>query len=139
MLEEIPKNRDGIQRPTSISTLPLYCISFLASGSTTCLNVINIKLSKKKKSLEFELDTKNQAKEKYADRVEPESSLSNQEKDIEDDSAESDKTNNRDIKKKKYKNKIEKELNLLLRKYLSFQLSSLNMSLNSFETKFVLI
>ncbi|KAF1876774.1 hypothetical protein Lal_00043703, partial [Lupinus albus] len=78
---------------------------------------------KKKKSLEFELDTKNQAKDKYADRVEPESSLSNQEKDIEDDSAESDKTNNRDIKKKKYKNKIEKEPNLLLRKYLSFQLS----------------
>nr|UBK10474.1 hypothetical protein Ycf1 [Lupinus westianus var. aridorum] len=81
------------------------------------------RLSKKKKSLEFELDTKNQAKEKYADRVEPESSLSNQEKDIEDDSAESDKTNNRGIKKKKYKNKIEKEPNLLLRKYLSFQLS----------------
>nr|AQV09881.1 Ycf1 [Lupinus princei] len=80
------------------------------------------RLSKKKKSLEFELDTKNQAKEKYADRVEPESSLSNQEKDIEDDSAESDKTK-RGIKKKKYKNKIEKAPNLLLRKYLSFQLS----------------
>ncbi|XP_019421259.1 PREDICTED: uncharacterized protein LOC109331306 [Lupinus angustifolius] len=83
------------------------------------------RLSKKKKSLEFELDTKNQAKEKYADRVEPESSLSNQEKDIEDDSAELNKTNNRGrgIKKTKYKNKIEKELHLLLRKYLSFQLS----------------
>nr|UVF31087.1 Ycf1 protein [Genista tridentata subsp. tridentata] len=81
------------------------------------------RLSKKKKSLEFELDTRNQAKKKYADRVDPESSLSNQEKGIEEDSAESDKTNNRGIKKKKYKNKIEKELNFLLRKYLSFQLS----------------
>nr|YP_009770059.1 hypothetical chloroplast RF19 [Genista tinctoria]QIT00761.1 hypothetical chloroplast RF19 [Genista tinctoria] len=80
-------------------------------------------LSKKKKSLEFELDTRNQTKEKYADRVDPESSLSNREKGIEEDSAESYKTNNRSIKKNKYKNKIEKELNFLLRKYLSFQLS----------------
>nr|QWY87244.1 hypothetical chloroplast RF1 [Pericopsis elata] len=77
--------------------------------------------SKKKKSLELELETRNQAKAEY--RVDLESSLSNQEKDIEENSGESDRTKDKGIKKKKYKNKIEAELNFLLRKYLSFQLN----------------
>nr|QVX29391.1 hypothetical chloroplast RF1 [Diplotropis ferruginea] len=85
--------------------------------------------SKKKKSLELELETRNQAKAEYAGRVDLESSLSNQEKDIEEDSAGSDRTKDKGIKKKKYKNKIEAELNFLLRKYFGFQVnwkSSLN-------------
>nr|WHS15995.1 hypothetical protein RF1 [Ormosia semicastrata f. pallida] len=79
--------------------------------------------SKKKKSLELELETRNQAKEEYADRVDLESSLSNQEKDIEEDYARSDGKGDEGIKKKKYKNKIEAELNFLLRKYFGFQLN----------------
>nr|UEN67201.1 hypothetical protein RF1 [Sophora moorcroftiana] len=85
--------------------------------------IIDIFRPSKKKSLELELEIRNQAKSEYAGRVDLESSLSNQEKDIEEDSAGSDKTNDKDIKKKKYKNKIEEELNFLLRKYLSFQLN----------------
>nr|UEN67615.1 hypothetical protein RF1 [Sophora davidii] len=85
--------------------------------------IIDIFRPSKKKSLELELEIRNQAKAEYAGRVDLESSLSNQEKDIEEDSAGSDKTNDKDIKKKKYKNKIEEELNFLLRKYLSFQLN----------------
>nr|WRH36566.1 hypothetical chloroplast RF1 [Euchresta japonica] len=85
--------------------------------------IIDIFRPSKKKSLELELETRNQAKAEYASRVDLESSLSNQEKDIEEDSAGSDRTNDKDIKKKKYKNKIEEELNFLLRKYLSFQLN----------------
>nr|YP_010512611.1 hypothetical protein Ycf1 [Baptisia leucophaea]UXL84018.1 hypothetical protein Ycf1 [Baptisia leucophaea] len=82
-------------------------------------NVFSFRPSKKK-SLELELETRNQAKAEYAGRVDLESSLSNhQEKDIEEDSEGSDSTK----KKKKYKNKIESELNLLLRNYLSFQLN----------------
>nr|UEN67118.1 hypothetical protein RF1 [Sophora franchetiana] len=85
--------------------------------------IIDIFRPSKKKSLELELETRNQAKVEYASRVDLESSLSNQEKDIEEDSAGSDRTNNKGIKKKKYKNKIEEELNFLLRKYWSFQLN----------------
>nr|WNM89796.1 hypothetical chloroplast RF19 [Sophora moorcroftiana] len=85
--------------------------------------IIDIFRPSKKKSLELELEIRNQAKSEYAGRVDLESSLSNQEKDIEEDSAGSDKTDDKDIKKKKYKNKIEEELNFLLRKYLSFQLN----------------
>nr|QVX30301.1 hypothetical chloroplast RF1 [Exostyles venusta] len=79
--------------------------------------------SKKKKSLELELETRNQAKAEYAGRVDLESSLSNQEKDIEEDYAESDRKKGKGIKKKKYKNKIEAELNFFLRKYLVLQLN----------------
>nr|YP_009771719.1 hypothetical chloroplast RF19 [Zollernia splendens]QIT02504.1 hypothetical chloroplast RF19 [Zollernia splendens] len=79
--------------------------------------------SKKKKSLELELETRNQAKAEYAGRVDLESSLSNQEKDIEEDYAGSDRKKGKGIKKKKYKNKIEAELNFFLRKYLVLQLN----------------
>nr|YP_010127457.1 Ycf1 [Echinosophora koreensis]QPO99955.1 Ycf1 [Echinosophora koreensis]WEG94122.1 Ycf1 [Echinosophora koreensis] len=85
--------------------------------------IIDIFRPSKKKSLELELEIRNQAKAEYAGQVDLESSLSNQEKDIEEDSAGSDRTNDKGIKKKKYKNKIEEELNFLLRKYLSFQLN----------------
>nr|YP_009772048.1 Ycf1 [Thermopsis alpina]QIT02916.1 Ycf1 [Thermopsis alpina] len=81
---------------------------------------IDIFRPSKKKSLELELETRNQTKAKaeYAGRVDLESSLSNQEKDIEEDSVGSDSTKDKAIKKKKYKNA---ELNLLLRKYFNFQ------------------
>nr|YP_010511869.1 hypothetical protein Ycf1 [Trischidium molle]UXL83193.1 hypothetical protein Ycf1 [Trischidium molle] len=73
--------------------------------------------SKKKRSLELELETRNQAKGEYAGRVDHlKSSLSNQEKDVEEDYAGSDK-------KKKYKNKIEAELYFFQRKYFGFQLN----------------
>nr|YP_009766980.1 Ycf1 [Ateleia glazioveana]QIS97515.1 Ycf1 [Ateleia glazioveana] len=73
--------------------------------------------SKKKKSLELELETRNQAKGEYAGRVDHlKSSLLNQEKDVEKDYAGSDK-------KKKYKNKIEAELYFFQRKYFGFQLN----------------
>nr|QWY87410.1 hypothetical chloroplast RF1 [Pterocarpus erinaceus] len=77
--------------------------------------------SKKKKKLQFELETRNQAKAEYTGRVDFESSLSTQEKDIEEDYTGLDKKE--DINKKQYKNKIEAELNLLLRKFLFFQLN----------------
>jgi len=77
--------------------------------------------SKKKKKLQFELETRNQAKSEYTGRVDFESSLSTQEKDIEEDYTGLDRKE--DINKKQYKNKIEAELNLLLRKFLVFQLN----------------
>nr|QVX29308.1 hypothetical chloroplast RF1 [Indigofera miniata] len=80
--------------------------------------------SKKNKSLEFELETRNRSKAEYVGRVDLESSLSNQEKDIEENYAGSDrKKGAKDITKNKYKNKIEAELNFLLRKYLGFHLN----------------
>nr|QVX30802.1 hypothetical chloroplast RF1 [Castanospermum australe] len=81
--------------------------------------------SKKKKYLELKLETQNPAKAEYAgrDRVDLESSLSNQEKDVEEDYAGSDRKKGKGIKKKKYKNKIEAELNFFIRKYLVFQLN----------------
>nr|YP_010512116.1 hypothetical protein Ycf1 [Myrospermum sousanum]UXL83440.1 hypothetical protein Ycf1 [Myrospermum sousanum] len=77
--------------------------------------------SKKKKSLELDLQTRNPAKAEYAGRIDLESSLSNQEKHVEEDYAGSDRK--KGIKKKKYKNKIEAELNFFIRKYLVFQLN----------------
>nr|YP_010864224.1 hypothetical protein RF1 [Indigofera bungeana]WGS97373.1 hypothetical protein RF1 [Indigofera bungeana] len=82
--------------------------------------------SKKKKSLEFELETQNRSKAEYVGRVDLESSLSNQEKDkdIEENYAGWDRKKGvKDITKNKYKNKIEAELNFLLRKYLGFHLN----------------
>nr|YP_010512529.1 hypothetical protein Ycf1 [Luetzelburgia bahiensis]UXL83853.1 hypothetical protein Ycf1 [Luetzelburgia bahiensis] len=80
--------------------------------------------SKKKKSLEFELETRNRAKTEYAGQVDSvESSLSNQEKYIEEDYAGSDRKKGKGIKKKKYKSNIEVELNFLLKKYFGFQLN----------------
>nr|YP_010864473.1 hypothetical protein RF1 [Indigofera decora]WGS97622.1 hypothetical protein RF1 [Indigofera decora] len=80
--------------------------------------------SKKKKSLEFELETRNRSKAEYVGQVDLESSLSNQEKDIEENYAGSDrKKGAKDITKNKYKNKIEAELNFLLRKSFGFHLN----------------
>nr|WGS97954.1 hypothetical protein RF1 [Indigofera linnaei] len=80
--------------------------------------------SKKNKSLEFELETRNRSKAEYVGRVDLESSLSNQKKDIEENYAGSDrKKGAKDITKKKYKNKIDAELNFFLRKYLGFHLN----------------
>nr|YP_010512033.1 hypothetical protein Ycf1 [Amburana cearensis]UXL83357.1 hypothetical protein Ycf1 [Amburana cearensis] len=82
------------------------------------------KPSKKKKSLDLELETRNPAKAEYGGRVDLESSLSNQEKDVEEDYAGSDrKKGKKAIMKKKYKNKIEAELHFFIRKYLVFQLN----------------
>nr|YP_009769977.1 Ycf1 [Erythrophleum suaveolens]QIT00679.1 Ycf1 [Erythrophleum suaveolens] len=77
--------------------------------------------SKKKKSLELELETRNQGKTEYASRLNLEASLSKKEKDVEEDYAGSDMK--KGVKKKKYKNSIEAELNCFLRKYLLFQLN----------------
>nr|YP_009767803.1 Ycf1 [Moldenhawera blanchetiana]QIS98421.1 Ycf1 [Moldenhawera blanchetiana] len=77
--------------------------------------------SKKKKSLELELETRHQGKTEYAGRVNLETSLSKKEKDVEQDYAGSDMK--KGVKKKKYKNNIEAELNCFLRRYLLFQLS----------------
>nr|QVX31136.1 Ycf1 [Sesbania drummondii] len=80
---------------------------------------------KKKKSLdEFELETRNSAKAEYASRIDLKSSLSKQEKDIQENYGRSyRKKSGKGINKKKYKNKIEAELNFLLRKYLGFHLN----------------
>nr|YP_009767320.1 Ycf1 [Diptychandra aurantiaca]QIS97938.1 Ycf1 [Diptychandra aurantiaca] len=77
--------------------------------------------SKKKKYLELELETRNQGKTEYAGRVNLEASLSKKEKDVEEDYAGSDMK--KGVKKKKYKNNIEAELNCFLRRYLLFQLN----------------
>nr|YP_009765978.1 Ycf1 [Dialium schlechteri]QIS96338.1 Ycf1 [Dialium schlechteri] len=80
-----------------------------------------LKPPNKTKFLELEeLGTPNQGETEYADQVDLESSLSNHEKDVEEDDAESKKGS---IKKKKYKNNIEAELNFFLRRYLLFQLN----------------
>jgi len=80
--------------------------------------------SKKKKYLEFELETRNRSKAEYVGQVDLESSLSNQEKDIEENYAGWDrKRGAKDITKNKYKNKIEAELNFVLRKYFGFHLN----------------
>nr|YP_009766400.1 hypothetical chloroplast RF19 [Goodia macrocarpa]QIS96852.1 hypothetical chloroplast RF19 [Goodia macrocarpa] len=79
--------------------------------------------SKKKKSVDFELDTRKRTKDEYAGRIDIKSALSNEEKDIEEDYVGSDgKRGGKGIKKKKSKNKIEAELNFLLRKYWGFHL-----------------
>nr|QRG31636.1 hypothetical chloroplast RF19 [Spatholobus sp. OO-2021] len=80
--------------------------------------------SKKKKSLELELEIRNKTKAEYADRINLESSLSNQEKDIEKDYVGlGSEKNGKGIKKKKDKNKMEAELNLLLRNFLTLHLN----------------
>lgn len=85
---------------------------------------IDILKSSKKKSLEFELETRNRVKAAYASRVDLKSSFSNQEKDIEEGYGGSDKKKGgKGRNKKKYTNKIEAELNFLLRKYLGFHLN----------------
>ncbi|TKY61148.1 chloroplast RF19 [Spatholobus suberectus] len=92
---------------------------------TTKKKIIDIfRPSKKKKSLELELETRNRAKAEYADRINLESSLSNQEKDIEKYyvglGSEKD---GKGINKKKDKNKMEAELNFLLRNFLTLHLN----------------
>nr|YP_009767063.1 Ycf1 [Tachigali costaricensis]QIS97598.1 Ycf1 [Tachigali costaricensis] len=77
--------------------------------------------SKKKKSLELELETRNQGKTEYAGQVNLEAYLSKKEKDVEEDYAGSDMK--KGVKKNKYKNNIEVELNCFLRRYLLFQLN----------------
>nr|YP_009111712.1 hypothetical chloroplast RF19 [Apios americana]AHI95841.1 hypothetical chloroplast RF19 [Apios americana] len=80
--------------------------------------------SKKKKSLELELEIRNRAKAEYADRINLELSLSNQEKDIEKDYVGLGREKNgKGIKKKKDKNKMEAELNFLLRNFLTLHLN----------------
>nr|YP_010163102.1 Ycf1 [Millettia dura]QRI60894.1 Ycf1 [Millettia dura] len=77
---------------------------------------------KKKKSPEFELETRNRAKIEYTGRANIESSLSNQEKEIQKDFAKSkSKKDSKSIKKTK--DKMEAELNLLLRKFLNVNLN----------------
>nr|YP_009769399.1 Ycf1 [Peltophorum pterocarpum]QIT00101.1 Ycf1 [Peltophorum pterocarpum] len=77
--------------------------------------------SKKKRSLELELETRNQEKTEYAGRVNLEAYLSKKEKDVEEYYAGSDMK--KGVKKKKYKNNIEAELNCFLKRYLLFQLN----------------
>nr|YP_009455550.1 hypothetical protein RF1 [Cercis glabra]AUG83546.1 hypothetical protein RF1 [Cercis glabra] len=78
--------------------------------------------SKKQKSLELELETRNQRETEYTSQVDLESSLSTQEKDLEQDYVGWEmKKGGR--KQKKYKNKIEAELNFFLRRYWRFQLN----------------
>nr|YP_010514527.1 hypothetical protein Ycf1 [Coursetia rostrata]UXL86180.1 hypothetical protein Ycf1 [Coursetia rostrata] len=85
---------------------------------------IDILKSSKKKSLEFELETRNPVKAGYASKVDLKSSFSNQEKDIEENFGASDKKKGgKGINKKKYTNKIEAELQFLLRKYWGFHLN----------------
>nr|YP_010512777.1 hypothetical protein Ycf1 [Machaerium brasiliense]UXL84184.1 hypothetical protein Ycf1 [Machaerium brasiliense] len=82
--------------------------------------IIDIFRSSKKKKLEFELGTQNQAKVEYTGRVDLESPLSTQEKDIEEDYTGLDRKE--DINKPQSKSKMEEELNLLLKRFLIFQL-----------------
>ena len=71
-------------------------------------NKKNITRKKKNESLELELETRNRAKAEYPDQRNLESSISNQEKDIENDYVGSDsEKNSKGIKKKKDKNKME--------------------------------
>nr|YP_009127665.1 hypothetical chloroplast RF19 [Pachyrhizus erosus]AHY33280.1 hypothetical chloroplast RF19 [Pachyrhizus erosus] len=80
--------------------------------------------SKKNESLELELETRNRAKADYLDQINLEFSLSNQEKNIKNDYVGSASENNsKGIKKKKDKNKMEAELNFLLRNFLILHLN----------------
>nr|YP_010415739.1 hypothetical protein RF1 [Campylotropis delavayi]USC52699.1 hypothetical protein RF1 [Campylotropis delavayi] len=76
--------------------------------------------SKKNKSLELELETQNQAKTLYVDQINLEIPLSNQEKDF---VGSGNEKNIKGIKKKKDKNKMEAELNFLLRNFLILHLN----------------
>nr|YP_009769233.1 hypothetical chloroplast RF19 [Clitoria ternatea]QIS99934.1 hypothetical chloroplast RF19 [Clitoria ternatea] len=78
-------------------------------------------IGKKKK---FELETGNRVKAERADQVNLESSISNQEKNIEKNYAGLDsKKNSKNIKKKKDNDKMKAELNFLLRKFFTFHLA----------------
>ncbi|RDY13714.1 Protein TIC 214, partial [Mucuna pruriens] len=78
--------------------------------------------SKKNKSLELEFETRNRAKALYADQINLELSLSNQEKDVEKDYVGSGSEKN--VKgKKKNENKMEAELHFLLRNFLTLHLN----------------
>nr|UKT61335.1 hypothetical chloroplast RF1 [Prosopis cineraria] len=76
---------------------------------------------KKKKYLELELETRNKGKTEYAGRLNLEASPSKKEKDVKEDYARSDIK--KGVKKNKYTNNIEAELNCFLRRYLLFQLN----------------
>uniref|UniRef100_UPI0030011690 hypothetical chloroplast RF1 n=1 Tax=Senegalia pennata TaxID=1341699 RepID=UPI0030011690 len=76
---------------------------------------------KKKKYLEFELETRNKVKTEYASRINLEASLSKKEKNLKEDYAGSDIK--KGVKKNRYTNNIEAELNCFLRRYLLFQLN----------------
>nr|QJQ78417.1 hypothetical chloroplast RF19 [Hylodesmum podocarpum] len=76
--------------------------------------------SKKNKSLELGLETRNRAKAVYADQINLEIPLSNQEKDF---VGSGNEKNIKGIKKKKDKNKMEAELNFLLRNFLTLHLN----------------
>nr|YP_010517310.1 Ycf1 protein [Parkia timoriana]UXN45353.1 Ycf1 protein [Parkia timoriana] len=76
---------------------------------------------KKKKYLELELETRNKGKTEYASRLNLEASLSKKEKDVKEDYAGSDIK--KGVKKNRYTNNIEAELNCFLRRYLLFQLN----------------
>nr|QJQ79929.1 hypothetical chloroplast RF19 [Glycyrrhizopsis flavescens] len=78
--------------------------------------------SKKKKSLEFELGTGNIAKEEYANRIDLNSALSNQEIDYErSDRKKVDKS----LNKKEYRRNLRIERAFILTKYLGFYLNFL--------------
>nr|YP_010891104.1 Ycf1 [Erythrina sandwicensis]WJK72554.1 Ycf1 [Erythrina sandwicensis] len=83
------------------------------------------KPSKKKKSLKLELETRNRTKAEYSDRPNLELSLSNQEKDIEKDYyvGSGNEKNDKVIKKKKDKNKMEAELYFLFRNFCILHLN----------------
>nr|ATO88890.1 hypothetical chloroplast RF1 [Vachellia tortilis subsp. raddiana]ATO88972.1 hypothetical chloroplast RF1 [Vachellia tortilis subsp. raddiana] len=76
---------------------------------------------KKKKYLEFELETQNKGKTEYASLLNLEASLSKKEKDVKEDYAGSDLK--KGVNKNRYTNNIEAELNYFLRRYLLFQLN----------------
>nr|YP_010514197.1 hypothetical protein Ycf1 [Strongylodon macrobotrys]UXL85850.1 hypothetical protein Ycf1 [Strongylodon macrobotrys] len=78
------------------------------------------KPSKKKESLELELEIRNRTKGEYPDRINLELSHLNREKDIENLYVRLGiEKNSKGIKKKKAKNKMEVQLNFLLRNFLT--------------------
>nr|WPN87330.1 hypothetical chloroplast RF1 [Flemingia sp.] len=105
--------------------IPIQFLFFNLNKNNITRNkqIIDIfRLSKKKKSLELELETKNRAQAKYVDRINLELSLSNQAKDIEKDYVGAgSKTNGKGINKKE--DKMEAELNLLRRNFLTLHLN----------------
>nr|YP_009777570.1 Ycf1 [Senegalia catechu]YP_009777590.1 Ycf1 [Senegalia catechu]QJF59433.1 Ycf1 [Senegalia catechu]QJF59453.1 Ycf1 [Senegalia catechu] len=76
---------------------------------------------KKKKYLEFELETQNKGKTEYASRINLEAPLSKKKKNVKENYAGSDIK--KGVKKNGYTNNIEAELNCFLRRYLLFQLN----------------
>uniref|UniRef100_A0AAU7VF80 Protein TIC 214 n=1 Tax=Quercus brevicalyx TaxID=3228712 RepID=A0AAU7VF80_9ROSI len=68
----------------------------------------------------LELENRNQIEKEFADQVDPEAPLSNQEKDVEEDSRGLDIKKRRN--KKQYKTNTETELELFLKRYFHFQL-----------------